>query len=68
MKNIQTTTRILKKKEMNHDGIEEKNWREKKDVWHQYVKNDVLCTALSYRRYRKAVGEITSFELKDCLS
>ena len=31
-------------------------------------KNDVLCTALSYTRYCKAVEDITGFSMKDCLS
>ena len=36
--------------------------------WLPYVKNDVLCTALSYARYIKAMEEITGFSMKDCLS
>ena len=35
----------LLKTEMNHDDIDENNWRDKKDEWLPYVKNDVLCTA-----------------------
>ena len=35
---------------MDHDEIDEKNWRVKRDVWLPYVKNDVLCTASSYSR------------------
>ena len=35
----------LLKREMNHDETDENNWRDKKDVWLPYVKNDVLCTA-----------------------
>ena len=30
---------------MDHDGIDENNWKDKKDEWLPYVKNDVLCTA-----------------------
>ena len=37
----------LLKTEMNHDEIDENNWRDKKDEWLPYVKNDVLCTAYS---------------------
>ena len=58
----------LLKTEMNHDDIDENNWRDKKDIWLPYVKNDVLCTAYSYARYNKAMQEITGFSMKDCLS
>ena len=58
----------LLKTEMDHDGIDEINWKDKKDEWLPYVKNDVLCTAYSYARYIKAVEEITGFSMKDCLS
>ena len=58
----------LLKTEMDHDGIDGKNWRDKKDEWLPYVKNDVLCTAYSYARYIKAMDEITGFSMKDCLS
>ena len=58
----------LLKTEMNHDEIDENNWRDKKDEWLPYVKNDVLCTAYSYARYIKAMEEITGFSMKDCLS
>ena len=50
LKNIGKTFKLLKevlKTEMNHDDIDENNWREKKDEWLPYVKNDVLCTAYS---------------------
>ena len=57
----------LLKTEMNHDGIDENNWRVKKDEWLPYVKNDVLCTAYSYARFIKAMEEITGFSMKDCL-
>ena len=53
---------------MNHGDIDENNWRDKKDEWLPYVKNDVLCTAYSYARYIKAMEEITGFSMKDCLS
>ena len=58
----------LLKTEMNHDEIDENNWRDKKDEWLPYVKNDVLCTAYSYARYNKCMEEITEFSMKDCLS
>ena len=35
----------LIKTEMDHDGIDENNWRDKKDEWLPYVKNGVHCTA-----------------------
>ena len=56
------------KTEMNHDEITADNYKDKKDIWLPYVKNDVLCTAYSYARYIKAMEEITDFSMKDCLS
>ena len=53
---------------MNHDEIDENNWRDKKDEWLPYVENDVLCTAYCYARYCGAMQEITGFSMKDCLS
>ena len=53
---------------MDHDGIDEHNWTDKKDEWLPYLKNDVLCTSYSYARYIKAMEEITEFSMKDCLS
>ena len=58
----------LLKTEMNHDEIDANNYKDKKDIWLPYVKNDVLCTAYSYARYIKAMEEITGFSMKDCLS
>ena len=58
----------LLKIEMNHDDIDDDNYKDKKDIWLPYVKNDVLCTAYSYARYIKAMEEITGFSMKDCLS
>ena len=58
----------LLKSDMNHDEIDENIWRDKKDEWLPYVKNDVLCTAYSYARYCGAMQEITRFSMKDCLS
>ena len=58
----------LLKTEMNHDDIDRDNYKDKKDIWLPYVKNDVLCTAYSYARYIKAMEEITGFSMKDCLS
>ena len=58
----------LLKTEMDHDEIDANNFRDKKDIWLPYVKNDVLCTAFSYARYIKAMEEITGFSMKDCLS
>ena len=53
---------------MNHDDIDGDNYKDKKDIWLPYVKNDVICTAYSYARYIKAMEEITGFSMKDCLS
>ena len=58
----------LSKPEMNHDELDENNWRNKKDEWLPYVKNDVLCTAYSYARYNKCKEEKTGFSMKYCLS
>ena len=58
----------LLKTEMDHDDIDEHNYKDKKDIWLPYVKNDVLCTAYSYARYIKNMEEITGFSMKDCLS
>ena len=57
----------LLKTKMNHDDIDENNWKDKKDERLPYVKNDVLCTTYSYARYIKAMEEITRFSMKDCL-
>ena len=56
------------KTEMDHDDIDGDNYKNKKDIWLPYVKNDVLCTAYSYSRYIEAMKEITGFSMKDCLS
>ena len=58
----------LLKTEMNHDQIDYKNYKDKINEWLPYAKNDVLCTAFSYARYIKAMEEITSSSMKDCLS
>ena len=58
----------LFKTEMDHDGIDENNWKDKKHEWLPYVINDVLCTAYCYARYCKAMEDITGFSMKDCLS
>ena len=58
----------LLKTEMNHDDIDANKYKDKKDIWLPYVKNDVLCTAYSYARYIKAMEEIPGFSMKDCLS
>ena len=51
---------------MNHDEIDENNWRDKKDEWLPYVKNDVLCIAYSYALYNKCMEKITVYSMKDC--
>ena len=53
---------------MNHDNIDCDSYKDKKDIWIPYVKNDVLCTSYCYARYSKAMEEITGFSMKDCLS
>ena len=66
-KTFEFPKKILKT-EMNHDEIDENNWRDKKSERLPYVKNDVLCTAYYYARYCKSMEEITGFSMKDCLS
>ena len=71
LKKVEKTFKLPKeliKTETDHDRIDENNWRDKKDEWLPYVKNDVLCTAYSYARYIKAMEEKTRFSMKDCLS
>ena len=71
LKKIGKTFKLRKKllkTEMNHDDIDGNNYKDKKDVWLPYVKNDVLCTAYSYSRYIEAMKEITGFSMKDCFS
>ena len=41
----------LLKNEMNHDEIDGNIYRDKKDEWLHYIKQDVLNTAVSYARY-----------------
>ena len=56
------------KTEMDHDEVYSDTWKNGKDEWLDYVKNNVLCTAFSYARYSKAMEEFTRFLMKDCLS
>ena len=58
----------LLKTEMNHDNINGDNFKDKKDIWLPYVKNNVLCTAYSYARYIESMEEIAGFSMKGCLS
>ena len=58
----------LLKTEMDHNDIDEHNYKDKKDIWLPYVKNDVLCTAYSYARYIEDMKEITGYSMKDNLS
>ena len=50
---------------MDHDEVDYSIYKDKKDEWLPYVKNDVLCTAFSYARYCKTMQEITGFPMKD---
>ena len=52
----------------NYLNLDIINWKDKKDEWLPYVKNDVLCTAYCYARYSKSMEEVTGFSMKDCLS
>ena len=53
---------------MGYDELDYNNYKDKKDEWLPYVKNDVLCTAFSYARYCKAKEKINGFSMKGCLS
>ena len=71
LKNLGKTFKLPKetlKTEMNHDEIDENNWKDKIGERLPYVKNDVLCPAYSYARYIEAMKEITGLSMKDCLS
>ena len=71
LKKLGTTFKLQKellKTEMEHDEVDFNNYKDKKDEWLPYVKQDVLGTAFSYARYCKAMEEITGFSMKDCVS
>ena len=53
---------------MNHDDVDGNKYRDKISEWSPFVKNNVLCTAINYARYCKAMQEITAFSMKDYLS
>ena len=68
---IEKTFRLQKElleTEMNHDKVDDENYKDKQSEWLPYVKNDVLRTALCYARYIKAMEEIAGFSMKDYLS
>ena len=50
---------------MNYAEVDGDNYKDKKDEWLDYVKQDVLCTAISYGRSGK---EITGFSMKEFVS
>ena len=58
----------LLKNEMDQDEVDYNIYKDKKDEWLSYVKNEVLCTAFSYAKVCKTIEEITGFSMKDCLS
>ena len=62
------SSKSLLKTAMNHDQIVENNWRDKKDEWLPYVKNDILCTVYSYARFCVSMVELTGFSKKGWLS
>ena len=66
--NILNYKKELLKTEINHDETTGDNWRDKKDEWVDYVRNDVICIAFSYASYSKAMEDFTGFSMKDCLS
>ena len=53
LKNLGKTFKLQKKllkTEMNHDEVDSDNYKDKKDEWLDYVKQDVLGTTFSYAR------------------
>ena len=71
LKELGKTFILLKeliKTEKNDDEVFSDTWKDKKDIWIDYVKNDVLCTAFCYTRCTKAMEDITGFSMKGCLS
>ena len=71
LKKLGKTFKLLKeflKTKTNHNDIDGDNYKDKKDIWLPYVKNDVLCTVYSYARYIEAMKEIIGFSMKDFLS
>ena len=58
----------LLKTEMNHDKVDGSIYKDRKNEWLDYVKQNVLCTAFFYARYCKAMEEISGYSMKDCLS
>ena len=53
---------------MNQNEKYVDTWKDKKNEWLDYVKNDVLCTTFSYARYSKELEGITGFDMEHCLS
>ena len=71
LKKLARTFRLqkrIKKTEMDHDELDCNKYKDKKDEWLEYVKQDVLCTAFSYARYCKTMEEVTGFSMKGSLS
>ena len=58
----------LLKTEIDQDEVDGENYKDKKDEWLDYVKQDVLCTTFRYAIYCTAMEESTRFSLKDSLS
>ena len=58
----------LLEQELEHDEIYEENWKEKKNEWLPFLKNDVLSTAFSYARYSKGMEELTGFGATNSLT
>ena len=58
----------LLKSEMNHDEITGDKYKNKKEIWVDFVKNNVICGAFSNARHSKAMEEITGFDWKDYIS
>ena len=58
----------VSKLEMKQDETFAETWRERKAQKLKNVKNDVLCTAFSYAGRSKALDDVTTFAMKDCLS
>ena len=71
LKKLRKTFKVQKellKAEMNHDEIDEKNYKDKKTFGLIMLRMTILCTAFCYARYSKAMEESTGFSMKGCSS
>ena len=53
------------KTEMSHYDFDYNFYKDEKDEWLNFVKQDVFCTAFSYARYCETMVENTGLPMKD---